>query len=175
MNVCVFCSSGNGLNPLMGEAAFMAGSRLAKRGDTVIHGGSRGGLMGKLTLGAIAEGGQVIGITCTQVRATEPAQQDGVHIIEANSLAQRKMLMIEKADEFLILPGGFGTLDETCEVITQKQLGLLTQPVSFINVDGYWDDLFAFFNTAEREEMIITAGRDTFRAYRSLDEYFASI
>ncbi|HDJ1439207.1 TPA: TIGR00730 family Rossman fold protein [Serratia rubidaea] len=173
MNVCVFCSSGDGINPLMGETAFQAGSRLARRGDTIIHGGSRGGLMGKLTLGAVAEGGQVIGVTCPQVRASEPTPEGDMQIIEAGSLGLRKTIMIENADEFLILPGGFGTLDETCEVITQKQLGLISQSVSFINIDGYWDNFFEFIMTAEREKMIITAGRDTFRKYRSLDEYFS--
>ncbi len=83
--------------------------------------------------------------------------------------------MINIADEFLILPGGFGTLDETCEVITQKQLGLIKQTVSFININNYWDKFFEFIKIAEREEMIITEGRDTFRKYASLDEYFTKL
>ncbi|TDS67698.1 hypothetical protein C7434_3436 [Pantoea sp. PNA 14-12] len=172
MNICVFCSSGNGINPLLSYAAYETGNRLAKRGDTIIHGGSRSGLMGKLTEGAEAAGGKVIGVTCPQVRPSEPLPESSLEIIETDSLSLRKIAMINIADEFLILPGGFGTLDETCEVITQKQLGLIKQTVSFININNYWDKFFEFIKIAEREEMIITEGRDTFRKYASLDEYF---
>ncbi len=80
--------------------------------------------------------------------------------------------MMELSDEFIILPGGFGTLDEACEIITMKQLGLVSFPISFINVNCYWNKLFDFIKVAETEEMIITEGRDTFRVFSNISDYF---
>ncbi len=141
------------------------------RGDTVVHGGAIGGLMGKLTEGANLNGGRVIGVTSPEVRHIELVSSNIQEIIETQTLSERKIKMMELADEFVILPGGFGTLDETCEIITRKQLGLTSKPISFINVNGYWGRFFDFMETAETEDMIITKGRDTFRVYASLEDY----
>lgn len=171
MNVCVFCSSGEGRSPIYASVALETGAQLALRGDTVIHGGAIGGLMGKLTEGARLNGGRVIGITSPEVRHIELVSSNIQEVIETQTLSERKIKMMELADEFVILPGGFGTLDETCEIITRKQLGLASQPISFINVNGYWEHFFAFIEVAETEDMIITTGRDTFRVYASLEDY----
>ena len=172
MNVCVFCSSGDGLNPVYASSALETGKMLALRGDTIIHGGAVNGLMGKLTEGAFIHGGRIIGVSCPQIRASEVISHNDFEMIEMETLAQRKSKMLEISDEFIILPGGFGTLDETCEIITLKQLQLISQPISFINVNGYWDSFFAFINVAEIEKMIITKDRDTFRVYSSIKNYF---
>ncbi|ATV18076.1 Rossman fold protein, TIGR00730 family [Pseudomonas avellanae] len=171
MNVCVFCSSGEGRSPVYASVALETGAQLALRGDTVVHGGAIGGLMGKLTEGARLNGGRVIGVTSPEVRHIEWVSSSLQDIIETQTLSERKRKMMELADEFVILPGGFGTLDETCEIITRKQLGLTSQPISFINVNGYWERFFDFIEAAETEDMIVTKGRDTFRVYASLEDY----
>ncbi len=129
--------------------------------------------MGQLIRGAAIRKGRVIGVVSDEVRKVEEHTNEFQEVIATPSLSARKSTMMLLSNAYLIMPGGFGTLDEACEVITRKQLGLLKTPISFININNYWSSFFAFIANAEREKMIITANRDTFRIYKSVEHYFA--
>ena len=135
-SVAVFCGAHAGRDPRHGDAAEAMGRALARVGMRVVYGGGRVGLMGRLADGALAEGGVVIGVIPTFLRAREQAHADIAEMIVTDSMHARKARMVELADAFVSLPGGLGTLDETIEVITWRQLGLHDKPIILCDVAG---------------------------------------
>lgn len=139
--VCVYCGSSDYASAGMYAAARALGERLARAGIGLVYGGGRVGLMGALADAVLAGGGEVIGIIPSHIQALE-IDHDGLtelHVVE--SMHERKQMMAERAEGFVILPGGLGTLDETFEALTWRQLGLHDKPVVVVNVDGYWTPL----------------------------------
>jgi hypothetical protein len=125
----------------------------------MVYGGSRVGLMGLLADEALAAGGEVIGVIPRALVAKEVAHLGLSDLRVVDSMHERKALMAELADAFIALPGGFGTFDEFCEILTWTQLGLQRGPCGLLNVDGYYDHLLAMFDHAEREGFIKTEHR----------------
>jgi hypothetical protein len=141
--ICVYCGSSNAVAPEHLAAAGEFGRLAAGRGIEIVFGGGRVGLMGALADGALNAGGRVTGIIPEHLRDLE-VHHDGVsEMIVVDSMHTRKRRMFELSDAFCALPGGLGTLDETFEIITWKQLGLHDKPVVLVNVDGFWDPLLA--------------------------------
>jgi uncharacterized protein (TIGR00730 family) len=141
--ICVYCAAADGADPAHGDAAEAVGRELAQRGIAIVYGGGRRGLMGRLANGALAVGGKVIGIIPRNLVELELAHDGGVELRVVESLHERKALMVELADGFVALPGGFGTLDELVEVVTWSQLALHRKPVGLLDVDGFWQPLLA--------------------------------
>ncbi len=139
--LCVYCGSAVGLDERYRAAARELGESLAKAGIELIFGGGRIGLMGVLADAVLAAGGRVVGIIPDRLRDAELAHHGVSELVITGSMHDRKRLMAERADAFAILPGGIGTLDETFEILTWRQLGLHGKPIFLVDVAGYWRPL----------------------------------
>jgi uncharacterized protein (TIGR00730 family) len=141
IRVCVYCGSAAGLDPRYQDAARELGGAMAKAGIELIFGGGRIGLMGVLADAVLAGGGRVVGIIPQRLRDAELAHPGAGELVIVGSMHERKRIMAERADAFAILPGGIGTLDETFETLTWRQLGLHDKPIFLVDVAGYWRPL----------------------------------
>jgi uncharacterized protein (TIGR00730 family) len=138
-SVCVFCASSNGVDPIFLEAAKTLGTAIAERGWRLVYGGADVGLMGAMANAALAAGGKVTGVIPHALVSREIAHPGLTELIETASMHERKAEMAERAEAFLVLPGGLGTLDEMCEILTWGLLGIHDKPVVLINTAGYWN------------------------------------
>jgi uncharacterized protein (TIGR00730 family) len=146
--VAVYCGSAFGNNPAFLTEAKALGAALGPAGLGLVYGGARVGLMGSVADAALAGGAEVIGVLPEVLVAMEIAH-DGLTSLElVTTMHERKARMAELADGFLVLPGGYGTLEEMLEAVTWAQLGLHAKPCILINTAGYWDGLLAFLDTA---------------------------
>ncbi|HEX9016874.1 MAG TPA: TIGR00730 family Rossman fold protein [Chloroflexota bacterium] len=158
--VCVFCGSSPGANHAYLEAATEVGGLLARRGLTLVYGGGRVGVMGAAADAALAAGGRVIGVIPQSLVSLEVAHLELTELRVVNSMHERKALMGDLSDAFLVLPGGLGTMEEFFEVATWSQLGIHNKPVGLLNVAGYYDTLLAFMEHALSEGFIPPRNRD---------------
>ncbi len=140
-SLCVYCGSSTGADPAHGEAARRLGELIAERGVRLIFGGGRVGLMGVLADAVLAGGGSVIGVIPGHLKEREVAHRGATELIVVGGMHERKRRMFELADAFAVLPGGLGTLDETLEIITWRQLGLHDKPLVLVDDGGYWAPL----------------------------------
>ena len=141
MNVCVFCGSSTGFNPVYADAAGKLGSLMAQRSIMLVYGGGNIGLMGILADAVLNEGGKVFGVIPDFLLKREVGHR-GITTLEiVDSMHQRKQRMADVTNAFIALPGGWGTLDELAEILTWKQLGLIDQPVFLLNINGFFDPL----------------------------------
>jgi uncharacterized protein (TIGR00730 family) len=151
-SVAVYCGSSDGNNPAYLAEAHSLGAALASAGLSLVYGGACVGLMGAVADAALAGGAEVHGVL-PQVLVDFEIAHEGLTTLEfVPTMHERKARMAELADAFLILPGGYGTLEEMLEAVTWAQLGLHAKPVILINTAHYWDGLLAFLDTA------VTAG-----------------
>lgn len=146
--VCVFCGSASGDDPTFGDAAGTVGRLLAARGITLVYGGGSVGLMGVLADTALDAGGEVVGVLPRDLFVRESVHRGLTDLVEVDSMHERKRRMYERADAFLTLPGGLGTLEELAEIATWAQLGLHRKPIGILEVAGYFAPLIAFLDRA---------------------------
>lgn len=144
-NICVFASSSDAVDKKYFDAARALGAEIGRRGMTLIYGGARVGLMGALAQAVKQTGGCVIGVVPKMIADKGLVYADADEIIITAGLRERKAEMELRADAFIALPGGFGTLEEIAEIVTLKQLQLHQKPIIFLNTDGFYDSLFSFF------------------------------
>jgi len=141
--VCVFCGSSSGARHEYKDAAVELGRQLSSAGLQLVFGGGRVGLMGALADSVLSSGGQVIGVIPRALVDKEIAHTGLSELRVVESMHQRKALMADLADAFIMLPGGFGSWDEFCEIITWSQLGIHQKPAGVLNICGYYDALLA--------------------------------
>jgi uncharacterized protein (TIGR00730 family) len=153
-SVCVFCGGNPGARPSYAAAAVRLGEALAERGLALVYGGASAGLMGAVADAALAKGGAVYGVLPDFMIKREIAHRGLTELELVGSMTERKARMGERADAFIAMPGGFGTLDELFEVLTWSQLGLHQKPVALLDVDGYWRSLVAFLDHATHEGLL---------------------
>ena len=156
LSIAVYCGSRFGDAPSFANAARNLGHRIASRGDSVVYGGGRVGLMGTLADAAIAEGGRVIGVIPQALMDREVGHGGLAELHVVRTMHERKQLMAERADAFIALPGGIGTLEELYEVWSWQQLGYHDKPVALLNVDGYYDALLAFMTVSHERGFVST-------------------
>ncbi len=137
-SVCVYCGASSRVADVHKDAAHALGDGLARRGIRLVYGGGRVGLMGIVADAALAAGGEVIGIIPEHIQSAEVEHTGLTELHVVDSMHTRKRMMMERSDAFVVLPGGLGTLDETFEVLTWKQLQLHDKPIVIADVDGYW-------------------------------------
>ena len=137
-SLCVFCGSSEGTAPGHREAARLLGRLMGEAGVSLVFGGGHVGMMGVLADAALQAGGRVVGVIPEHLMRVEMPQRDLSELIVVDSMHTRKRRMFDMAQAFCILPGGLGTLDETFEILTWKQLRLHGKPVVLANLDGYW-------------------------------------
>jgi uncharacterized protein (TIGR00730 family) len=145
--VAVYCGSSNGNNPAYRAEAVALGSAIAAAGLGLVYGGASVGLMGAVADAALAGGAEVIGILPDLLSGREIAHHGLTSFELVPSMHQRKARMVELADAFIALPGGYGTLEEILEAVTWAQLRLHAKPCILINTAGFWDGLIAFLDT----------------------------
>jgi len=158
-SVCVFLGSNPGNKPEYLAAAKATGAELARRGLITVYGGSNVGLMGALADAALAAGGQVVGIIPESLRKKEIDHSGLTELHVVGSMHERKALMAKRSDAFIALPGGMGTLEELCEILTWAQLGFHKKPCGLLDVDGYYASLGAFFDNAVAQGFVQSAHR----------------
>jgi uncharacterized protein (TIGR00730 family) len=154
VRVCIFCGSSAGRHPAFANAAHALATELARRDMEVVYGGGNVGLMGVVADAALAAGGRVTGVIPHGLVARELAHPGLTTLHVVTSMHERKALMAELSDAFIALPGGFGTLEEFCEVVTWTQLGIHLKPCGLLNVAGYYDGLLSFLAHALHEEFL---------------------
>lgn len=163
MNICVYCSSSDKIAQKHIDVAVELGEAIAREGATLVYGGGNVGLMGKVALSAQARGAKVIGVIPERLVEREVVHRGCDELIITKTMRERKAIMDEKSDAFIALAGGFGTLDEVMEAITIRQLGFHQKPIVFLNADGFYDNLLAFFEQLYAEGF---AGRQMTRHYQ---------
>jgi len=152
--ICVFCASSNDASPRYLEVARKLGRLMVERDHTLIYGGGSVGLMGELAREVQQGGGRVVGVIPERLSTEEIAFEAAEELLVTADMAERKNIMIERAEAFICLPGAFGTLDEMLEIITLKQLDYHDKPIVLVNTDGFYDTLLGFFRRLEEERLI---------------------
>ena len=145
-SVCVFCGSQPGADPAYVDAARAFGALLARRGIALVYGGAHVGCMGALADAVLEDGGRVTGVIPQALWEREVGHTGLSELLVVDSMHERKALMAERADAFVALPGGAGTLEELFEAWTWAQLGIHAKPVGLLNVQGFWDPLLAMLD-----------------------------
>jgi uncharacterized protein (TIGR00730 family) len=143
--VCVYCSSSDAIDDAYPPVAETLGHQLATRNHALMYGGGAVGLMGVLARAAHEAGGHVTGVIPSKLQNREGIAYDADELIVTETMRERKRIMFSKSDAFIVLPGGFGTLEEFMEVLTLKQLGYHDHPIVLLNVHGFFDTLISFF------------------------------
>ena len=149
-SLAVFCGSSAGTNELYTIHARMIGRKLGEQGLKMVYGGGNKGLMGVVAEAALAAGGTVIGVIPEKLRSWEHAHHGITELIVVPDMHTRKRMMYEMCDAAIILPGGFGTMDELFEMLTWNQLAIHDKPIFIINTAGYYTDLFQMMQVMHR-------------------------
>ena len=161
MNVCVFCGSGTGKNSVYAQTARQLGELLAKQNHTLIYGGGNIGLMGITADAVLEHGGEVIGIIPDFLMKKEVGHAGLTKLEVVSSMHVRKKRMADLADAFISMPGGWGTLDETAEILTWKQLSLIDQPLGILNVNNFFDSLLTQMDLMVQEGFLNLDNRNS--------------
>ena len=143
-SIAIFCGSSFGTDQIFTDVAKLTGETIAKQGKTLVYGGGRSGLMGTVADSALAFGGQVLGVIPQNLVDAELAHPHLSELYVVKDMHERKTKMSELSDGFIALPGGAGTWEEIFEQWTWAQLGIHLKPCAFLNVEGFYDDLFKF-------------------------------
>lgn len=151
MRICVYCSSSNAVAPVFFEAARELGYQIAARSDVLVYGGADVGLMGALAHAVKDGGGHVIGVMPKRMTAEPIAFELADEFIVTDDMRERKARMASLADAFVVLPGGFGTLEELAEMLTLRQLGEHSKPIVLLNIRSFYEPLVALFEHYYRE------------------------
>jgi uncharacterized protein (TIGR00730 family) len=152
--ICVFCGSSPGVRPEYADAAQAMGRALAGQGMGLVYGGGRVGLMGIVADAVMQAGGEAVGVIPEALMRREVGHQALTELHVVGSMHERKALMADLSDGFVAMPGGYGTFEEFCEVITWSQLGIHPKPCALLNVAGYYDALLAMFDHGVAEGFI---------------------
>ena len=173
--LCVYCSSSDRLDPKYGVAAAELGRELVARGWGLVYGGGKTGLMGAVARAVKESGGHVVGVIPEFMKARELAYDEADELVTVVTMRERKLLMETRADAFVTLPGGFGTLEEIMEILTLRQLDVVNKPVVILNQDGYYDDLLRLFDRMLREKCFKPSNMELFRVAGTIPEIFTQI
>ena len=154
------------------EAAAAMGKGIADHDWALVYGGSKGGLMGEVAEHAINAGAHVTGIRPTSLLPEEASDNMKMEHIDVPDMDTRNRMMFDRADAFVFLPGGMGTLEELGQVMSWTKLGYYEKPIVLVNVDGYWDDMVAWFETASEAEFVTREGLSRLALIPTVDETF---
>jgi len=168
--VCVYCSSSNHIDPAFFEVARQLGQRIAQRGDSLVYGGGSTGLMGEVARSVKAEGGKVVGVIPESMDAAERTWREADEIIITQTMRQRKQIMEDRADGFVVLPGGFGTLEELVEILTLRALGYHAKPIAILNTHAFWEPMRVMFEHFYEHHFAKPKVRDLYTFTESVDE-----
>ncbi|MGG5209977.1 TIGR00730 family Rossman fold protein [Chryseobacterium sp. MIQD13] len=169
-SITVFCGSSFGSDDIYKEQATLLGKTLAKQDIQLIYGGADVGLMGAVADGALNENGKVIGVLPHFLQSKEIAHKNLTDLILVETMHERKTKMNDLCDGVIVLPGGYGTLEEFFEMITWAQLGLHKKPIGILNINGFYDDLIRLVQTMVDKGFLKQVNRDMLLISGSIDE-----
>lgn len=161
-NICVYCGSRTPEDPRIIQLANKIGRSIAHHKWGLVYGGGKVGMMGLIADAALDNNGEVIGIIPTALKRAEVVHTGVTEIIETPDMHTRKALMEKRSSAFVVLPGGFGTLDEFFEILTWRQLGIHNKPIVLVNAFGYFDGLTAFVDNAIDQDFVRGDNRQLF-------------
>lgn len=161
-SICVYSGSSDKIHPDFQDAAYEMGTVLAGEGIVLVYGAGCTGLMGAVADGALESGGKVIGVMPRIFNTPQLAHQNLTRLEIVDDMHQRKARLVELADGFIALPGGFGTMEELFEILTWAQIGLHKKPIGLLNVRHYFDPLLDFIDSASAEGFIYPEHRSLF-------------
>ena len=172
-SLCVFCGAQNNVAPHFLEMGAEFGKQLAEKNIRMIYGGGDCGLMGAAANASLEHGGKVTGVFPMSLKQIENEHQSLTEIIIVESMHERKKKMYDLTDAFVVLPGGFGTMDEMFEIITWKQLLLHEKPVIVVNYKGYWDHLVALMDNILKEGFATPETRELYEVVDKPEDVFS--
>lgn len=174
-SVCVYCGSSSRVADVYKNAAHSLGEGLAREGIQLVYGGGRVGLMGIIADAALGAGGSVVGIIPEHIQSAEIEHTGLTELHVVDSMHTRKRMMADRSDAFVVLPGGFGTLDEAFEVLTWKQLRLHDKPIVLVDVDGYWRPLLGLVDHMVAQGFAHASHRALFTVVDEVDDVFNAL
>lgn len=173
-SICVYCGSSNTTKPEYLDLATRVGAGIAQRGMRMVYGGGRVGLMGRAAEACHKAGGEVLGVMPKFLRNREITYEEVPHRM-VDTMHERKIIMFNESDAFLVLPGGIGTLEEAIEMLSWRRLDLHTKPLVFLSEDGFWDPLYDLLEHTIETNLTPPAFRDVLLAANSVEDAFAAI
>lgn len=159
-HLCVFCGASDGAHPEYRRATVALGQAIARRKITLVYGGGAMGLMGAVADAALERDGRVVGVITELLHGREVAHTNLTELTVVKTMHERKRMMAAKAGGFIVLPGGFGTLDEMFEIIAWAQLGIHHLPIGLLNVNGFYDKLLEFLDHAGAQGFLRLSHRE---------------
>jgi len=173
-SVCVYCGSSNTTKPEYLDLATRFGAAMAARGLRLVYGGGAVGLMGRVAKAVHEGGGDVLGIMPRFLERREITYQDVPHRM-VDTMHERKHIMFDESDAFVVLPGGIGTLEEAVEMLSWKRLDLHKKPIVFLSEDGFWDSFFTLIEHTVAANLTPASFRESVVNASSIDECFAAL
>lgn len=173
--LCVYCASSDRLDAKYYAAATELGQELVRRGWGLVYGGGRTGMMGAVARAVKQEGGHVVGVIPEFMKARELAYDEADELVTVITMRERKLLMETRADAFVALPGGWGTLEEILEILTLRQLDVVKKPCVFLNLDGFYTPLLDLFQRMLADRFFKPSNLDLFRSAADVPGLFAAI
>lgn len=173
--ICVYCSSSDKVRPIYYEAAKDMGRALARHGLRLVYGAGKTGLMGAVADAALQAGGEVVGVIPAFFNTPALVHQRLSTLEVVETMHERKARLVELADAFVALPGGFGTFEEFFEIVTWSQIGLHAKPIGLLNAGGYYDPLLKMVEHAYAEGMIYAEHRQLFVHARQVEELLEAL
>lgn len=173
--LCVYCASSDRLDPKYYSAAAELGREMVLRGWGLVYGGGKTGMMGAVARAVKQNGGRVVGVIPEFMKARELAYDEADELLTVITMRERKLMMETRADAFVTLPGGWGTLEEIMEILTLRQLDVVKKPCVFLNQDGFYDPLLQLFDRMLAEKFFKPSNMELFRVARTPREIFDQI
>jgi cytokinin riboside 5'-monophosphate phosphoribohydrolase len=173
--LCVYCASSDRLDPKYYAAAAQLGRELVLQGWGLVYGGGKTGMMGAVARAVKQSGGRVVGVIPEFMKVRELAYTEADELVTVITMRERKLLMETRADAFVALPGGWGTLEEILEILTLRQLEVVKKPCVFLNQDGFYDPLLQLFDRMLGDKFFKQSNMDLFRVANSVPQIFEQI
>lgn len=173
--LCVYCSSSDRIDQKYAAVATALGTEMVRQGWDLVYGGGKTGLMGATARAVKAAGGRVVGVIPEFMKAKELAFDEADELVTVITMRERKLLMETRADAFVALPGGWGTLEEILEILTLRQLDVVQKPCVFLNQDGFYDDLLRLFERMLQDKFFKPSNLDLFRVTDTVPGIFREI
>ena len=170
MNICVYGASSESIDKIYLDTAYELGSEIAKRGHTVVYGGGGNGVMGATARGARDNGGKIIGIAPSFFLVDGVLFKDCTEFVYTETMRERKKILEERSDGFIIAPGGIGTFDEFFEILTLKQLERHNKPIAIFNVNGYYDHMLEMLRKTAESNFMREKSMELFECFTDIGE-----
>ena len=173
--LCVYCASSDRLDAKYLNLAGELGTRLVAEGWDLVFGGGRTGMMGAVARAVKKAGGRVVGVIPEFIKVRELAYDEADELVTVITMRERKLLLETRADAFVALPGGWGTLEEIVEILTLRQLNVVRKPCVLLNYEGFYDPLLQLFDRMQEQHFYKESNRSLYRVVGSVSEVFPAI